>query len=394
MNYDIKLSADIRKRTTLKRQKQEASKFQDAKLTTTASNYSSSKTKDNPTNDDNGNDEDLAHLWESSARKFSMIDEIKVTDDLAYDSQCGTGDIFFASRKGHVRRVRQLVERESVSVNKARWSGITALHRAAGEGQLEVVKYLIKRGSEINAKTTLGWHTPLHFATKNGHEEVCKFLIGKGATWKIYNKDRETPQTWARAGGYANMGRQLEHMVNTQNTKHRREKVVEMEQQFEEKKRLAVLKKMEEVEEEKRKDEAEEERRDEYNKSLGLERMKTETEINLVAEQEDSREDDGWAQKPVNLEKVYYNRKGRRSSFIYNRLINDSIIVQPKRFGATAEVKSVYVTQDKVDIAGVTDTLVKTVGSLSRHMRASKQKTTREFRMSHQRENRKSWQVE
>ena len=48
MNYDIKLSADIRKRTTLKRQKQEASKFQDAKLTTTASNYSSSKTKDNP----------------------------------------------------------------------------------------------------------------------------------------------------------------------------------------------------------------------------------------------------------------------------------------------------------------------------------------------------------
>jgi len=150
----------------------------------------------------------------------------------------------------------------------------------------------------------------------------------------------------------------------------------------------------EDGEEEKRKDEAEEERRDEYNKSLGLERMKTETEINLVAEQEDSREDDGWAQKPVNLEKVYYNRKGRRSSFIYNRLINDSIIVQPKRFGATAEVKSVYVTQDKVDIAGVTDTLVKTVGSLSRHMRASKQKTTREFRMSHQRENRKSWQVE
>ena len=322
-----------------------------------------------------------------------MIGEEAVTDDLAYDSQCGTGDLFYASRRGHLRRVRQIVEREGGNVNAVRWSGVSPLHRAAGEGNLEICKYLIKRGADPNAKTTFGWHTPLHFATKNGREEVCKFLIEKGAVWKVYNKDRETPQNWARKGGYANMGRTLEHLVNTAATKHRRAKMQEMEAQFAEKRRLAEMQKKAEEEEERRKEEEEEDRRKKYVEGLLQQREEMGEGGSGAKDDYEGVDESKWAQKPVNLDRVYYVRKGRRSSFIYNRLINDSLIVQPKRFGATAEMKSAYVVKDKVDIAGVTDTTIKSVGQLSRHMRASKQNSKRQFRMSHHRQERNSLQV-
>ena len=276
MNYDIRLNADIRKRQNLKKQKISAnlSKEEDAARRESSyhvEHHSRPSTREKDITNDNSKstedeDEDFAPLWNSAARKFSMIDEVKITDELAYDSQCGTGDIFYASRRGELRRVRQIVEREGGNVNLVRWSGVSPLHRAAGEGRLEVIKYLIKRGGDVNAKTTFGWHTPLHFACKNGHEEVSKLLIEKGALWKVYNKDRETPQNWARKGGHATMGRTLEHLVNMKATKHRREKMGEMEAQFKERRRVAELEKKAEEEEERRKEEEEDDRKKKYER--------------------------------------------------------------------------------------------------------------------------------
>ena len=148
---------------------------------------------------------------------------------------CGMGDLFLATRVGNLLRVRQLVEVEGKKAGSERWSGITALHRAASLGHIEIVRYLVEKGKcDVNVRTMFGWHTPLHFAAKYGHEAVCDFLLDKGANWACANKDRETPMAWARKGGYSDMGRKLEQKVNILGAQHRKAKMQAMEAKYEE----------------------------------------------------------------------------------------------------------------------------------------------------------------
>ncbi|GMH76579.1 hypothetical protein TL16_g07132 [Triparma laevis f. inornata] len=279
----------------------------------------------------------------------------------------GIGDIFLAARLGNVNRVRQLVEGRGENVNKTKWSGVTALHRAASEGQVDVVDYLIKKGKcDVNAKTTFGWHTPLHFACRSGHEDCAMTLIESGAVFTIFNKDRETPQHWARAGGFAAMGRKLEQLVNQTASKHRRAKVDEMEEQYAEKRRKAKEEALEEEEEEKMRLEEEENTKQlNYQKSIGR---------SIDAEGEEHQVDprDIGAQLPVNLPKIEYIKRGRKQVYLYNKLINRSVILQPKRYGAESTAPSMYVTRNKVNMPGVTDTEIKAVGELSRHFRKTR----------------------
>eukprot|EP00518_Triparma_eleuthera_P020463 CAMPEP_0197564508 /NCGR_PEP_ID=MMETSP1320-20131121/30541_1 /TAXON_ID=91990 /ORGANISM="Bolidomonas sp., Strain RCC2347" /LENGTH=363 /DNA_ID=CAMNT_0043126427 /DNA_START=139 /DNA_END=1227 /DNA_ORIENTATION=+ len=314
--------------------------------------------------------------WEKGADLMSGKITQKEYDDLlskpSFDPRGdhGIGDIFLAARLGNVNRIRQLVEYDGENANKCKWSGVTPLHRAASEGHSDVVEYLVKKAKcDVNAKTTFGWHTPLHFACRSGHEECCVVLIENGATWQIFNKDRETPQAWARIGGHAAMGRKLEQMVNQTASKHRKAKVQKMEEEYAEKRRKAAEERKEEEEEEKRLVEQEEKGKQElYQNSLASGASQDDVGHGHEADQKDTG-----AQLPVNLPSIEYKRRGRKQVYIYNKLINRSVILQPRRYGAESSAPSTYVTRNKVNMPGVTDTEIAAVGELSRHFRKTRQ---------------------
>lgn len=102
-----------------------------------------------------------------------------------------------------------------------------------------------------------------------------------------------------------------------------------------------------------------------YQKSIGR---------SIDAESEEHQVDprDIGAQLPVNLPKIEYIKRGRKQVYLYNKLINRSVILQPKRYGAESTAPSMYVTRNKVNMPGVTDTEIKAVGELSRHFRKTR----------------------
>ncbi len=363
--YDIKLSDDIRRKSQRKLIEQERQNRKDQ-------DYYNKLEKERP--------------WEAAAKGFATG---HFPDDQDHgidpDGEYGVGDLIFAAGQGNLKRVRQLVEYKGSNPHRAKWSGVTALHRAAGEGKEEVVLYLLKSCKvDPNAKTTFGWHTPLHFACRGGHEDTCVALLENGATWAVHNKDRETPQQWARLGGHANMGRKVEQLVNQQASKHRKAKVAEMERVYAERRKKQEEERRLEDEEAKRLEEAEEA---EAQRQAALAAAATErgrldkAHSEPEAHRAHSHTDpNNRAQLPVNLPAITYTRRGRKSTMIYNSLINRSVIVDPLRFGHRSDYPSVYVTRNKVHMPGVTDTGIKAVGELSRHMR--KTRRTRDFRMT------------
>ena len=79
-------------------------------------------------------------------------------------------DLWQAAKVGDAERVERLLDR-GVPVNRVRWSGITALHRACAEGHIDIVLLLIKRGANVDHRCTMGWYTPLHLACRYGWKE-------------------------------------------------------------------------------------------------------------------------------------------------------------------------------------------------------------------------------
>lgn len=126
-------------------------------------------------------------------------------------------DLFAAAREGHKKALTELLYTEGVDPNVTRWSGVTALHRAAGEGQLEAVRILVKAGGDVNARTSLGWQTPLHMACGSGHEAVALELVEHDAKMSAKDKAGKTALKWAVDAGFSMMGRRLdEHFVRLQ----------------------------------------------------------------------------------------------------------------------------------------------------------------------------------
>jgi ankyrin repeat protein len=355
-NYEIKLTASLQKQNSRKEKK----KYQEELANDAYAKF------------------DEERPWEKAAARVEgrlpLNPAGKEVSDDGFDvrGDHGIGDIHLAARLGNVNRLRQLIEWEGENVNKTKWSGVTALHRAAAEGHADVIEYLIKKaGADPNAKTTFGWHTPLHFAARNGKSDACLALIECGATWQTFNKDRETPRHWARAGGHANMGRKLEQVVNQQASSHRKAKVKEMETMYEEKRRKAEEDRRFEEEEAKRlENELESRKLAEYQRSI-----EANSSSHTIEETNDHLHSKDTAQLPVNLPAIEYVKMGRRQVFIYNKLINRSVIVKPKRFGASSEHPSLYVTRNKVHMPGVTDTSIQAVGELSRHFRKTRKTT-------------------
>jgi len=101
-----------------------------------------------------------------------------------------TAAIHFASQKGHVEVVRELLA-SGASVKAKNRKGLTALHFAAQSSHLELVKYLVKKGADITTKTN-GGQTALHVAENDDVRAFlkdCEQSLKKGVELPTEKKD-------------------------------------------------------------------------------------------------------------------------------------------------------------------------------------------------------------
>ena len=84
-----------------------------------------------------------------------------------------------AAAQGHVRLVRQLLERHA-DPDAADWEGNTPLINAAYFGQVEVVKILVAHGARLDIRS-IGGATVLSAAVYSGKEPLLAWLMAQPA---------------------------------------------------------------------------------------------------------------------------------------------------------------------------------------------------------------------
>ncbi|TPX68186.1 hypothetical protein SpCBS45565_g03262 [Spizellomyces sp. 'palustris'] len=90
-------------------------------------------------------------------------------------------DLFQASQRGILQRVRDLIESGAARVTDRDSGNCTALHWAAINKHLEVAKYLIEQGAEPDSFGGDLHATPLHWAARSGHVQMVSYLRKCGA---------------------------------------------------------------------------------------------------------------------------------------------------------------------------------------------------------------------
>ncbi|XP_065070835.1 myotrophin-like [Rhopilema esculentum] len=95
--------------------------------------------------------------------------------------------LLWATKNGDMELLKDLVEKQNVSINTELLNGRMAIHYAADYGQLEVIEYLVSKGADMNQADKHGI-TPLLAAIFEGHTSCVKFFLSKGA-----NKNGKAP---------------------------------------------------------------------------------------------------------------------------------------------------------------------------------------------------------
>jgi len=115
-------------------------------------------------------------------------------------------DIFEASSKGNIARVRALiatgtnVNQHFVKRQNVLFGG-TPLHCAAWHGHQEVVRMLLNARANLNLQDGAG-ETPLHMAVFMNHKLIVKDLLVAGANINIKNYDGNGVLTIAQWKGF------------------------------------------------------------------------------------------------------------------------------------------------------------------------------------------------
>jgi hypothetical protein len=105
-------------------------------------------------------------------------------------------DIWTAAKQGRIDVLEDIIEEMEENgkhLNITRWSGHTALHRAAAAGHIDCIALLLERGAEVDFKAAWGGHTPLHMAASNAQIEACQYLVERGAKWETQDRSGRTP---------------------------------------------------------------------------------------------------------------------------------------------------------------------------------------------------------
>ena len=88
--------------------------------------------------------------------------------------------IFLAAHSGTEELVAMLLDTGQIDLGYQDTNGTTPLHYASRGGHLKITKLLVEAGADINLGEAYGY-TPLHEAAEYGHLAVVRFLLEQGA---------------------------------------------------------------------------------------------------------------------------------------------------------------------------------------------------------------------
>jgi len=109
-------------------------------------------------------------------------------------------EIFDATQKGDLAKVKALVQKSPNSVKTTNKNDDTPLHIAADEGHFEIVRFLIEKGADVNSINS-SLRNPVLLAGYKGHIEVVKFLLDNGVKFDYVDDRGYTPLRWAAVRG-------------------------------------------------------------------------------------------------------------------------------------------------------------------------------------------------
>ena len=112
----------------------------------------------------------------------------KINNDLSADKN---EEIHIAAKKGELKQVMKLLEKNPNLIEKKDKYSRTPLHGAGRYGCEEVAGYLLEENAQIGAKDESG-NTPLHLAAMYNHKDVLKRLLSEEANPNEVNNEGNT----------------------------------------------------------------------------------------------------------------------------------------------------------------------------------------------------------
>jgi ankyrin repeat protein len=91
-----------------------------------------------------------------------------------------------AAKKGDLRTVKTILEKDPAKLNAVDEEKYTALHWACMRAQWEIAKYLIEKGADLNIKGGDG-APPITWAAHHDNVEIVRSMVERGAELNIKN---------------------------------------------------------------------------------------------------------------------------------------------------------------------------------------------------------------
>lgn len=145
-------------------------------------------------------------------RQTPDIEQIKALIDqgasLEEVDSNGSTPLISAVHWGHLEVVKLLIKNRAKLKARHKFSGDTALIKAARENNIEIMAALLDAKADINEQNIHG-DTPLIVAAKEGHIAAVEFLVARKADLNLVNNGGATALMWAAVYNKADVVRVL-----------------------------------------------------------------------------------------------------------------------------------------------------------------------------------------
>ncbi|MGD8559592.1 MAG: ankyrin repeat domain-containing protein, partial [Gammaproteobacteria bacterium] len=113
----------------------------------------------------------------------------------------GWTELMYASWRGNLKAVTELLEKSSGSVDEQDEDKRTAMTYAAWHGNSAIIRLLHQNGADINHRDVDDM-TPLMWAARNGQRDAANTLLSLGASINFRDKSGKTAVIWAARMGH------------------------------------------------------------------------------------------------------------------------------------------------------------------------------------------------
>ncbi|XP_065186623.1 integrin-linked protein kinase-like [Sycon ciliatum] len=117
-------------------------------------------------------------------------------------------DIFFATRDGNEKYVREWLSNNENDINETDGHGFTPLHWAVRQGQASFLDLYLARGARVDL-VNMGGDTPMHLAAAHGNPAIVKKLLQQRASINAINEHGNTPLHYACFWNHASIAQEL-----------------------------------------------------------------------------------------------------------------------------------------------------------------------------------------